>query len=189
MHAVDVVTVRDVADDRSRVRRRLGRDRRQIQAFDFRRLVTGIAREPADVARAVRIDAREFVGERTRHHQPFGMTVDHVLARRGQLGGAGNQVHVDPCVDAQSRRVRRGDRRGQRIERGLGRQRCGARLDARLKVGVATPAHLNEQRVEAAVLRLLHHRRDRGWRRERRAYDPQRADLVLSVERRDEEDE
>ena len=58
-----------------------------------------------------------------------------------------------------------------------------------LEVRVAAAAHLHEQRVEAAVLRRRHHRRDRGRRGERRAHDPQRADFVLRVERRDEEDQ
>ena len=86
----------------------------------------------------------QILGERPRHHQPLGMTIDEVVARRRQVGRAGHEIDVDPGVHLQAGFVGALDGDCERIEVGLRSERRRSRLDAALEVGVAAAADLND---------------------------------------------
>ena len=119
-------------------------------------------RELADVRRAVAARPwRRSCAIVARHHQPSGMAVDDVLARGRQVDSARDQVDVDPRVHAQAGCVRPAEHRRERIEASGWRSSSGgARFDAAEEIGVAAPAHLHEQRVEAVIAGRLHQRGD-----------------------------
>ena len=116
MYAVDRVALRDIAHDRRGVGDRFRRDRRQIQPFDRGRLAAHRSRETSNITGARRAHARQFPSGAARHHQPFRMTVDDVLACGWKIDGAGDQVDVDPGVDLKTGVMRLRDGRRQRIE-------------------------------------------------------------------------
>ena len=181
MNAVDGVARRDVANDADRVVGGGGIDRRQVQAFDIGLTAARVSEQPPEVLRTARIDRGEIGRQRARHHQPLGMPIDDVIARRGQIE-TGDEVDVDPRVHAQARLVGARDRRRERIERCLTVERRRPRLDAALVVRVTASADLDQQRVEAAALRRRDHRRNLRRRGQRRAHDPQRANFVARHE-------
>jgi hypothetical protein len=106
------------------------------------------------------------------------MAQHDVVARDRQVHRARHQVDIDPCVDAETRRVRAFEHGGKRIERQrLALQLAGARFERARVVGVAAAAHLDEQRVESVRVRRRDEVVDRLRRRQRRAQHPQRANL------------
>ena len=123
MHAVQRIALHDVADDRRGVVDGAGEtgDRYRPSSASgsgLRRLVARVANQPAQIFRSRRVERREVLAERTRHHQPLGVAIDDVIAGGGQVG-AGHEIDVDPRVDRHPRAVRGRDRPGERIEGGL----------------------------------------------------------------------
>jgi hypothetical protein len=181
MHAIDRITLSDIANDANGVSCRGRNHRRQVQAFDIIRSRARKARQPAKIFRTTGVDAGQVGSKRPRHHQPFRMAECDMVAGRRQIEPR-NQVDVDPGVNLETRLVRAGNRQRQRIKRRLRCERCGMRLDASLKIGIAATADLNQQRIETARLGGSHHRGDGGRRRQRRPNDPQRADFLFGGE-------
>ena len=120
--------------------------------------------EASEVVRTVRIDGEQLRGDRARYHQPFGMLIDNVIARKGQLARHGDTRDVDPGVHAKSGCVRLADRVRNRIER----LRCGARIVNRL----------HEQSVEAGRCGRCHHPADGFFGSEAGPAHPERANLI-----------
>jgi len=180
--AVDPVAVHEIADDRVGVVRRLREDRRRVEAFDFVRLRTGPSGEFSDVRRTLGLDRRELLRDVTRHHEPRGMAVDDVFTRGRQIGGARDQVDVDPRMHAQPCGMSRFQNGFERIEGvGLPQELRRTRLHAAQVVRIAASAHLHEQRVEAVVARGAHERCDVVWCRQRSAEYPECARFHLRV--------
>ena len=90
------------------------------------------------------------------------MAMHEVRRRNRQIGGARDEVDVDPGVNAKSGRMTRGKDGRQRIEaRRLALEIGRARLEAAGEICVASSPHLHEQRVESILARGPHQRRDR----------------------------
>ena len=130
-----------------------GQDRRGVQPFDL----CGCARvQRASLPTYAGLSGSsraQLLRDVARHHQPFGVAIDDVFARGRQLGGARHEVDVDPGVHrsprawAASSTVASGSKFG-RLPRS-----SAARGSGRQLVRVAAPAHLDQQRVEAVLVR------------------------------------
>ncbi len=82
-------------------------------------------------------------------------------------------------MHTQARGMSRLEHCRERIETiGLAQQFDGPRLDSAEEVGVASSAHLDEQRIEAVVAGRTHERRDVLRRGQGGAKDPHRAYFV-----------
>jgi hypothetical protein len=66
------------------------------------------------------VDGHELRGNRARHHEPFGVAVGNMIARRRQLAPRDDERHVDPGMHNTPRRMRLQERLLDRIELGLG---------------------------------------------------------------------
>ena len=132
--AVDGISPGDVRDDGLIVRGRFGLERRDVEALDLVRIARGPSAPLSRRSRGSRIRRPQILRDLPRNHEPLGMTIDDVIARRRQLGGARHEIQVDPGVDAQTCLMGVGDDGGERIERRrLPHQLRGARFQLALR--------------------------------------------------------
>ena len=176
--AVQVIAGRQIVPHREQALLHAGVGGTRIQSLHHVDVGRGIVDEPPHVGRVARIGMVQFAAQRTRHRQPLGVGVHQVSGMQRRIDRAPDQVGIDPRVHRQAARARLLQYQLQRIELRLAGQELGARLQRRAVQRIGTPAHLHDQRVEAAGGRLRHHL-PYGFRAgQRMAYHPHGAHLV-----------
>ena len=153
-------------------------NRRQVEAFDLRRLVLVYRRGDPDIRGCA---GRRRRGPRpARHHQPFRVSIDDVIASDGSSPTPATRLTFTQACARPGVVRARSPARADRVP--AGRPAPGSRLETALIVRIAAAANLHEKGIEAARLCRAHHRLDRRGRRKARTHHPQRTHLGLRVQ-------
>jgi hypothetical protein len=100
-----------------------------------------------------------------------------MLPRWREVDRARHQIDRHPGVNLEARATRERQGLSEGIESGMSRKLRRTRLERARVVRVATSPDLHDERVEATVLRRLHHLHDGLRRGERPARHPERANF------------